>query len=979
VTISYFDHVTGKEVQNASKHVQAKQKLQVPVDLSFVLNNDANGRPVNPNGEVPEYSAIHVHADHPVTVHYYSTGPVFGSMYLSLPTAALGKKYVVATLPGNPATGAANNWHCPGQGQDSASSMFAVIGVADSTNLIITPNGQTLGGHTQTFTTKVKRGQVYWVKSLKVDISDLSGSTVIADYPVAVIAGEEAAFNGQHPFASDQRNLIVQQMVPVEFWRSRDYISMPFIDVPGLQPEDPSYGDLYKIYTFDPQGTTATLFDSKGGSYYNQPVSRTSPWSVNNVAGGMSVSSASTIPIMVEQYDYRAQGSQEPMTSPTMMNVVPLQNFATSYMFGVPDDPFQIHKKRYINVISRIDQLSKIKIWFNGKNPKPITSLTAAGVTAQIPNHPELTGRRFEVNPGCYYATADSAFGLYTYGMLGLDPDNDLGDNDGDDYYFEYAAPAGENFGTDGALRPSISVTNTSCHGWDVHVSDRNAIDRGIAQVEILDDPLGILKRVSVDSGYVSTNCQFDPPNFTVIPGDTGVNVKIVVKDQLKDADVWVWALNGAGNDTLIHLHYSAPNLSFLPSGEIRFEHAPIGADSCVRFAFKNIGVQSAGSVTILGYHFLRGNQGFKVSSGLTSLPRVLSPGDSAIFFVCFTASKPAQISIDTLVVETDCPQPIVPLLGTTSIPVINTEDYDFGSVLVGQRKCHDVRVWNTGDAPFILTKQWVLDNLSDFSFPDSSNLDIKVDPGKTILLTICFTPHIEGPDTTIMHWASDIPEPYTHEKKDFSELTGIGLKPNLQWDRPIQYFKFHGDTAQTIKVWLANYGSGTVLVDSVSIVGPEAEEFVITAAAEGIPTNLPFDLPSADSVWYEITFKPDVTKGFSPRNDTLKAWDRNGNKPQVILNADFTSGVHNSISTNSKAIRITIDAVGRSAGIFIPESFTINNKLSLFDALGRTIGELRVTGGQMTFDVSTLSSGAYYVRISNDREVKTARFEVFH
>jgi hypothetical protein len=977
VTISYFDHVTGKEVQNASKHVQAKQKLQVPVDLSFVQNNDANGQRLNPNGEVAEYTAIHVHADHPVTVHYYSTGPVFGSMYLSLPTAALGKRYVIATLPGNPATGAAQNWHCPGQGLDPASSMFAVIGVADSTNITISPTFETLGGKSQPFTTSIKRGQVYWVMSHKVETDDLSGSLVVADKPVAIIAAEEAAFNGQHPFGTDNRNLIAQQMVPVEFWRTHDYISMPIMDVPGLAPENLSYGDLFRVFA-DQTRVQATFFDALGSSL-SQNVDRTSPWSIQNVSGGSRAGSINGEPMMVVQYDYRAQGSQEPMTAPTMMNVVPLQNFATSYMLAVPDDPFQVHKKRYINVIARQDQISKIKIWFNGKNPKSITSLTAAGRTAQIPGHPELTGRRYEVNPGVYYATADSVFGLYTYGMLGLDPDNDLGDNDGDDYYFEYASPAGENFATDGALKPNISVANTSCHGWDVRVSDRNTIDRGVAQVEILDDPLGVFKRKAADSGYVSANCMFDPPNFTVLPGDTAVNVKVIVKDQLQNADAWVWAVNGAGGDTLIHLHYNAPQLSFEPSGPIKFEHSAIGVDSCVRFVFKNIGGAGGGSIHITGYRFLVGSQGFKVTSGLTSLPQTLSPGDSAIFSVCFTATKAAQLSIDTLVVETDCPQPMVALLGTTSIPIINTEDYDFGSVLVGQRKCHNIRVWNTGDAPMTLTKEWLLENISDFTFTDTARLPIQVGPGMTVTLSICFTPHAEGQITTTMHWSSDIPEPYTHVKKDFSELYGVGLKPNLLWDRAIQYFKFHGDTAQSSRIYLANYGTASVLVDSVSIIGPEADEFVITAAAEGVPTNLPFDLHPADSVWYDITFKPDISKGFRLRNDTLIAWDKERTNPQVILNADFASGVHNSGMDNNPTVRIITDPAGHSASIYITESHSTNAKLLVFDALGRTIRELRVTGEQMTLDVSAFVSGAYYVRVSNGKEVQTARFEVFH
>src|SRR5439155_14977720 len=70
VTISYFDHDKGTEIKNAAKHVLAKQKLQVPIDLSMAINHDPNnaGALANPNGEVAEYTAIHIHADHPISV-----------------------------------------------------------------------------------------------------------------------------------------------------------------------------------------------------------------------------------------------------------------------------------------------------------------------------------------------------------------------------------------------------------------------------------------------------------------------------------------------------------------------------------------------------------------------------------------------------------------------------------------------------------------------------------------------------------------------------------------------------------------------------------------------------------------------------------------------------------------------------------------------------------------------------------------------
>src|SRR5204863_1911219 len=100
--------------------------------------------------------------------------------------------------------------------------------------------------------------------------------------------------------------------------------------------------------------------------------------------------------------------------------------------------------------------------------------------------------------------------------------DGDLGDFDADDFFNAYSAPCGQSFGADNAYSPTITV-DTSCVGgyhWDIHVRDTAAIDMFISTVDILKDPLGVIrKRPDADSGYTSYNVEFDPVTFTVVPG----------------------------------------------------------------------------------------------------------------------------------------------------------------------------------------------------------------------------------------------------------------------------------------------------------------------------------------------------------------------------------------------------------------------------------------------------------------------------
>src|SRR5581483_2915758 len=382
------------------------------------------------------------------------------------------------------------------------------------------------------------------------------------------------------------------------------------------------------------------------------------------------------------------------------MNIIPLSRCRTSYMWQVPDDKSQVHKKRYINIIARSDQLNHINLWHNAIGPVNLGGYPADGQAYTIPGHPELVGKRYEIFPGSYYAIGDSAFALYQYGDLGLDPDYDLGDNDDEDYYFSYASTCGISFGIDGAFSPTISA-NTLCDGWNVHIKDVNPLDRGLSTIDILNDPSGVLKRKpGSDSGYVSSNVEFIPTDFTVIPGTTDTTVQIQVENPLQDAWAWVWAVNGAGNDTLIYLHYTAPKLAFYSTQAGKdsafFLNVSLGVDTCTRFVFKNLNASGGLSYNVSSYHFAVGSQGFQVSNVSPALPAKLAPGDSIVFQLCFSAAASAHVYHDTLIVQTDCPSPSAPLVGSTQVGAINAEDYDFGAVTVGTTKCSNVRVWNS-------------------------------------------------------------------------------------------------------------------------------------------------------------------------------------------------------------------------------------------------------------------------------------------
>ncbi len=946
VTVSYFQS-DGKEVFTAAQQVKAKRGIQVPLDQTFMNPRDANGIPINPSGEVPEYTSCHVHSNRPISVSYYSTGPNSGSLYMALQTGALGRTYVTAAMPADPGLGKATGFRatCP---DDSSSSVFAVIAVEDGTTVTITPNGLTRRGDVgvncgqgaigrpSPFATELNRGQVYWVKSTDDDLdNDLSGSVVQSSKPVAVIAGSESAFNGETDasvLSDEQRNMSVEQMIPVDFWTDKDYVAMQTAQDPGTTPSSTSDGNQYKVFTYNP-GTQLTVSITNISPYLNVAVDpfQCPALTFNNVEQGIDISS-NNLPgadtgnkIMVEEYQYRqmSSGTANPSLAPEQMNIIPLSRFRTSYMWQVPDNKYYQRQRRFINVIAQRSQLSHIFLIHNGGAPASLFALPSYEGNVTIPGHPELVGRSYEVSGGAYYAYGDSAFALYQFGDLGYDLDIDLGDNDGDDYFFSYMSTCGLSLGIDGASSPSMTVDTICSGGWNLTVVDGKPLDRGISTVDLLNDPNGVLKRKpGTDSGYVSQNVDFDPVDFTVNPGDTVVPVAIKVDNPLQDAWAYVWVVNGAGNDTVIYLHYTAPKLSFLSNqapndDSINFINSALGADTCAEMVFKDLGGGETFHVT--GYHFAQGGQGFRVSSTIPTLPATLAPGDSIVFNVCFNASQAAHVYEDTLIVETDCPKALAQLLGSTQVGQIDATDYNFGPVLIGHSATGTVRVWNPGSAPFTLTKQWILDNTTNFAFVDTGKLPLVINPGVAngVNLTFSYTPTDIVYDTTTQHWGSDLPEPFTQVVKNYSMLTGHGQKPALEWNLPQLHAETECDTPKTFRDTLSDSGNAPINVDSLGIIGPDAAEFAIIATQSDPNRFFTLQPVSAGSgqlaEWVDVKFAPDLSKPipdrWADRYDTLVAYDADSIYPLAAMETE----VHHADIDLSQS---SVDLGGTTTGV---------------------------------------------------------------
>lgn len=865
VTVNYFDDA-GKEIQGQSYTIAKYRSVKIPLDPGKMRGSLT--------GEDVAFRSARIKAKNAVSVHFYSEGSFNGALYQAFPTPALGKKYVIASHFDAPA--ANGIW----QG-DSASSTFLIIAPFDNTTVTITPNATTMGGRTgvnsgkgatgvpKPYTIKMMRGQTYQVLSPPVDREhDMSGSTVEATKPISVIAGHQRALIGDPGEATanldaDYRDMAVEQMIPVESWEKEGYISIPYYEVPWTASMyEGGKGDLYRFYT-DEQSDQVDLYEGGITSPYNYQIGRyayTNP-ERDNVQQAVNIQSVFGKKIGVTQYDL-FQGELHGTwatgyMSPGMCNVIPEKKWRKNYMFYVPSDS-RLKGGQYINVIGPVSEIDKIEVILNAADPKALSAFPRLK-TFTIPQRPDLRGYQIKVTTGTYIMRSPENFIVYVYGF----------ENGGYKDNYGYVSTAGASFGSgEEANMPKINIT-PNCSSWDVVLTDSTAVDAGLAQVELLDDPNGYLYRPAL----VSTNVRLNPTEPQFEPGAKTLPFRIQVINPFKDAFAALWVVDKAGNDTVYQFNYRAPSFTAAPDS-IDFGAIAVGAERCSTFTFTNTAKPGGEPVKIEDIHLLINDPAIKITKISRILPTQLQGGESITVDVCFTAIDAPNVHFDSLMLKTDCFEAALGIEGSGLAPSIMAYDVDFGTVSVGGKRCLPVKVENIGTAPFTLTKDWVLHNSSEFEFADYGKLPLILDPGKWVELEFCYKPtKITERDSTTNDWGTDMPAPFKGQKKAWSYLIGNAVAPEAVWTEDIQYFDAQCAVADTHRVYLTNILTSQELLTDLVIYGDDAAQFHIARNEHNwvLPsTGQP--MGPGDTVWFDVVFTPDLSKGYGTRRATLRA-----------------------------------------------------------------------------------------------------------
>ena len=326
--------------------------------------------------DVIEKKGIHVTATAPVSVNGLSKVEFTSDGYLALPLDVLGTNHYVLAY-GNSFTGM----------PEMNNSQFAIVATENDTTVSITPSVVTgVRDSHIAYLIKLQAGQTYQLRTTEGFPSDLTGTQVDSDKPIALFGSHGCANvnSGSKAFC----DYMVEQLPPVNRWATEFYARR-------LVPR--AKGDTFRVLAAETNTVVSingsTVATINAGEFYQtlQPA----------FPGINAIQITATHPVLVAQYANSSDFDGVVVSDPFMALVPGPGLFSAQHRFHVPLLGFAVH---HINVIVPTAAAGTVTL-----DALPMGGFSPIGLTGF--SH----GTAF-VSPGLHTLTASQPVGLTIYG-----------------------------------------------------------------------------------------------------------------------------------------------------------------------------------------------------------------------------------------------------------------------------------------------------------------------------------------------------------------------------------------------------------------------------------------------------------------------------------------------------------------------------------------------------------------------------------
>lgn len=324
------------------------------------------------NAEGVEAKGIHVTAANEVSVYGLSRLQFTTDAYLGLPTDVLGTHNLVLGI---------------GTGLGGTSE-FGIAASQDGTTVTITPTVDGAGGRTAgtPYNISLNKGDAYQLRAA-VAQTDLSGTVVESDKPVAVYGGHQCANIPDQNFTAC--DYIVEQMPPTDTW-GRSFVTVPL--------KTRLNGDTFRFLASQDNTTV-----SVNGS----PVATLNRGQVHQqIIDGQSEISSDK-PILVGQYSNSS--SFDGVTSdPFEMLIPPQEQFLSAYTVTTPASGFS---GNFINLVAQTSDTGNVALDGGAVGSGAFSPIGSSG----------FSGAQVDVALGAHNLNSNQPFGAFQYGFASFD------------------------------------------------------------------------------------------------------------------------------------------------------------------------------------------------------------------------------------------------------------------------------------------------------------------------------------------------------------------------------------------------------------------------------------------------------------------------------------------------------------------------------------------------------------------------------
>lgn len=803
---------------------------------------------------------IRISAPHPISVYVLNGKTVTSDGYLGIPTNVWGTKYI-------------HNSYYDFNEFRPWKSGFVVIAKEKQTKVTITLKGKgkslakTVKGRRigETWSVTLDPGDIYPVMGDGTTAGgfDLTGSLITSDKPVGFISFHQRAII---PFnAQNGRDYCVEMLPPVSAWGKTFYT---------VEFKRDNKGDFFRVVASKDNTTVEMVYmDKKEGTVLGRRTIKLSRagdfwedynyWTGTGQTEGIRGVSVwkSDNPILVCQYSYSSNWDSGADFDPFMIVLTPVEQYLKATLFQTPNN--KAFNKNFFGIIAEGDP--------NDPQQKKLKSLVFDGDTLykkypqillnRIPGSNYYWGQLDFANPGYHFIDSKTRFGGYIYGFSEFDS------------YGWPAAMAFRNTSVLDTVPPPLKFSE-ECgeYLFDATelVKDPRVGSPGANGKDSLQEDTGIIA-IELDSAK-SYNYKLEitsPKELTREPKVERAKFKLSVIDKTKDAYAVIIVNDQADNFSYDTVYYYADKIKMDPE-VAHFGKVRISKTKQMEVKLVNEGKDS---VKITKVSLLKGKD-YVIISGMVPPEITIPAGGTHSITIEFKPEKEGKtdedpdLSIDSLLVETECAKFRFPVKGRGVKPCIDVEpEWDAGIISMNTETCKKVgtnlglRITNKGTDVLTVTgiKGVRLPFKTTIQFP------FTIEPGATYFAaSVCFEPTEDKADSIRVELESDS---QGDECSPTSLWFGRGKKPGPQitpyaWDI-FRIKTVHDDGA----VFVFNDGEDDVTLTGVALKDPTSTEFTITGTDQGaISPNNPYILRArkGNQVKVSVKFVPSDTTSFT-------------------------------------------------------------------------------------------------------------------